>query len=88
MIIALIFYTFILWTLQSNHVVFKEIREITGAISHIHLFLPIYIPGLKERGDHYIQQVQGLKKATLDRKFQSKGNEYYELQYTKDIWAS
>jgi len=88
MITALIFFTIILQMMRNDQVIFKEIGEMTGTISYVHLILPMDIPGLKEWADHYIQQVRDLKKATLDQKFQLKGNEYYKLQYTEDIWAS
>jgi hypothetical protein len=48
----------IIQTAHSDHIVFEEIREMTGAISYIHIILPVDIPGLKERADqYYIQQV-------------------------------
>jgi hypothetical protein len=79
MITALILFFCNLQTLYNDHVIFKEIGEMTGAISYIHLILHVDIPGLKEQADHYIQQVWDLRKATIDLKLQWKGNENYKL---------
>jgi hypothetical protein len=78
----------IISTICSNHIVFEEIGKMIGAISYIHLVLPVDLPGLKERADQNIQRVWSLRQATLDCKFQWKGTDSYELQYTKEIRAS
>jgi hypothetical protein len=43
MIIILLIFSSILWTVHNDHMVLEEIREMTSAISYIHLVLPVDI---------------------------------------------
>jgi hypothetical protein len=47
----------IIQTVHNDLIVFKQIGEMTGAISYIHIVLLMDLLGLKERADQYIQKV-------------------------------
>ncbi len=53
---------------QTHHVVFEEIGEMAGALSYIHIVVPINISGLLQSVNNFRAKVAGLKANYVDHK--------------------
>ena len=53
---------------QTHHVVFEEIGEMAGALSYIHVVVPINISGLLQSVNNFRAKVAGLKANYVDHK--------------------
>jgi hypothetical protein len=53
---------------QTHHVIFEEIGEMAGALSHIHVVIPINISGLLSALDDFRSKVVVLKSNYTDNK--------------------
>jgi hypothetical protein len=69
-------------TAHNNQVVFKEFQKMTGAISNMHIIIPINISGLKAQADQYNLNIRDFMKEIKARYFCCI-NEHYATEYTK-----
>jgi len=53
---------------QTHHVVFEEIGKMAGALSYIHVFIPVNISGLLHSIDNFRAKVVVLKSSYVDHK--------------------
>jgi hypothetical protein len=67
------FYTFFIFSFffspsRTHHVVFEEIGEMAGALSYIHIVIPINISGLLQSITQFQEKVTELKAGYTDKK--------------------
>jgi hypothetical protein len=71
--LSISFYTLLLFSFsfspaRTHHVVFKEIGEMAGALSYIHIIVPINISGLLQAVTQFQEKVNALKAGYIDKK--------------------
>jgi hypothetical protein len=67
------FYTLLLFSFsfspsRTHHVIFEEIGEMAGALSYIHIIIPINISGLLQAVMQFREKVTALKASYINRK--------------------
>jgi hypothetical protein len=65
---TLFLFSFSLSPARTHHVVFEEIGEMAGALSYIHIVVPINISGLLQSVTQFREKVTELKAGYTDKK--------------------
>jgi hypothetical protein len=82
-------YTIFLFSLSfpsthTHHIVFKEIGEMAGALSYIHIVMPINISGLLQAVTQFWEKVTALKSGYAEKKKYTQCLDKYGSQNMKD----
>jgi hypothetical protein len=81
---CLLFLSALIFCSYSHHVVFEEISEMAGTLSHIHAIVPVNISGLCQAVNNFQKDVIRLQQKYKQRKspigMQSEYNEHFHQQ--------
>jgi hypothetical protein len=76
---------------SAHHIVFEEIGEMAGALSHIHVVIPVNISGLDQAANTFRSQVTNLRRnyniarAKIDKTMNDAPDSAHKQQLARDI---